>query len=109
MRGLLFANVLRAADGIDWKEIVCEVAERHPQTVANIIANVTSSTEPSWMAEVRNEAHGNSKVPPIKLMRTLTGAGLREAKQWVENDPVCCANGGWNHVPCSEFNPYITL
>jgi len=103
MRGTLFADVLKVADGRDWKQVVVELAEKSPEVVAKVIAG--HYEKDVWKSEVRRKCPAG-KVPAIKLMRQHTGAGLLEAKQWVEGDNECCSVGGWNVVTMPDDNPY---
>jgi ribosomal protein L7/L12 len=92
MQGKLFSKVLdEVSSGIDWKNIVLQVAEKHPEMVAKLI---TKSDTPDWVIRVRDVVAdptrvGSNKIPAIKLLRELQGMGLKEAKNWVESDPVC--------------------
>jgi len=104
MRGKLFAQVLNAASGIDWKAVVIQVAEKYPESVANIIAS--NYAVDTWKIEVRNAAAAG-KVAAIKRMRELTGASLLHSKQWVEGDLLCCREGDFDYHPCPSDNPFV--
>ena len=101
MRGKLFADVLRVADGIDWKGVVIELAESTPEVVAKVIAGYTERY--AWMNDARQTC-SQGKVAAIRLVREQTGSGLLEAKQWVEGDTECCKLGGWEFVPMPDSN-----
>jgi ribosomal protein L7/L12 len=103
MRGKLFAQVLNAASGIDWKAVVIQLAEKYPVSVADIIASQSGNT---WKIGVRNAAPAG-KVAAIKRMRELTGASLSHAKQWVEGDRLCCDEGDFEYQPCPVDNPFV--
>ena len=107
MKGKLFAETLRALgdDGVDWKGVVCLLAEKHPESVARIISGY--DVKNAWKNTVREVArHTGNKVAAIKEMRELTGASLRDAKEWVEYDAACCRNGGWVSKPMSPTNGF---
>ena len=77
-----------AREGINWDAVMDNLIQTQPDLVAKAVEEVSSG---DWTNQVRRFANeGNSKVPVIKLCRELSGYGLKEAKDWVEeNIPNC--------------------
>lgn len=62
----------------DWHEIVVNIAKRHPKLV------VEATQQPDWKPQARGLVASGNKIAAIKLCRSATGYGLREAKEAVE-------------------------
>jgi len=71
-----------ACDTTDWKKLVVSIAKVHPKTL--VIANTEVSGE-SWVDRCRKLMVAGEKIAAIKLCRTESGRGLKEAKEYVEN------------------------
>ena len=57
-------------------------------TVDNDSNNVLGefNTDPSYLIEVRELASSGNKLSAVKLLKDKTDMGLKEAKEWVDNN-----------------------
>ncbi len=78
--GLGLADAVRIADKLG---ATAKPAKKGP-TPDNGTAATAASLGPDNEAEVRALVAGGNKVEAIKLVRTVTGMGLEEAKEFVE-------------------------
>ena len=62
----------------DWQEIVVRIAQKHPKMVVE-------AAKEDWKKEAEAIYRGGDKIGAIKLWRTMTGLGLKEAKDAVES------------------------
>lgn len=62
----------------DWKRMVINIAKKHPKLVCH------AATDESWMVEARALMTAGEKIAAIKYCRSMTGMGLKEAKEAVE-------------------------
>lgn len=63
------------------KDILIEIAKSNPSA---IIKGYNSLNHPNWQDEVLPILRSGQKINAIKRCRELTGMGLKEAKQAVE-------------------------
>lgn len=50
-----------------------------------VLFNMTRSELPSWCKVILAAIHANLKIDAIKMVRKLTGVGLRESKEFCDN------------------------
>lgn len=98
MDAKLFTSTMEAlmTGSIDMKEVLIHVMREHPEVVARAICDVSGvNAVPEWIKGVRaiiaqNVMRGQSgKVQGIRYCREQTGMGLKDAKDWIESDPIC--------------------
>lgn len=69
------------ADPDEMKQVLLRLCEEDPHKLLEIIR---AESDSFWKAEVRPFLQQGKKIDAIKLCRTLTGSGLKEAKDMVE-------------------------
>ena len=74
-------------DDIDYKQMAVIFAYRHPEEFAEILQGAPPSDDNglTWQ-NWRDLRQASSKVERIRIYRNLTGASLRDAKEWVEHN-----------------------
>ena len=68
------------------------VSAAAPVAVAGAVAGGAAEEEKSEF-DVVLESAGSSKIPVIKIVREITGLGLKEAKELVDNAPKAIKEG----------------
>ena len=66
----------------NFNEILIEIAKVHPKAV--VMAN-SAVNGPTWQEQCRELLKAGRKIEAIKVCHQLTGMGLKEAKEAVEN------------------------
>lgn len=96
MQGTVLSSLIDVLTGdreINWKDVVLQLAIMYPEAVTNALLVSGSSGVSAWMTDVRETLRTSTsncpKVTAIKRCRELTNMGLKDAKDWVESDPVC--------------------
>ncbi len=96
MASLTQEQILEAIDGmtvLELSEFIKKFEERYGVTAAAPSAGPAAAAEAAPAAEEQTEftailsAVGPNKIPVIKVVRELTGLGLKEAKDLVDASP----------------------
>jgi len=69
---------------LNYKDMVVELAKHNPDTFLAIHALVGDSAMEPWVKDAARQIKGNNKIEAIKIVRTNTGLGLKEAKDVVD-------------------------
>lgn len=85
---------------LDLSELVSELEEKWGVSAAAPVAMVGAAAGPAAAAEeeqtefdVMLEDFGEKKIGVIKIVRAITGLGLKEAKELVESAPAAVKEG----------------
>lgn len=94
-RELIQAILEAANSGLDWTiPVILDYASEHPENFIESVKKLTNVVirEKSVKLVMRN--YGRNKIIAVKMVRELTGLGLKEAKDAVEsgNFNVYCSN-----------------
>lgn len=91
-------QILEAIESMSVKEItelVSEMEKKFNVSINNLSLSSNATEQPDKKAKeektefnVLLKSIGNSKIAVIKAVRTITGLGLKEAKDLVESSPV---------------------
>ena len=92
---------LENANMMEISELIGEIEEKFGVTAAAPVAAVTAapSGDSGGAADEKDEfdvmltSAGSSKINVIKVVRTITGLGLKEAKELVDNAPKAVKEG----------------
>ena len=92
---------LEKANMMEISELIGEIEEKFGVTAAAPVAAVTAapSGDSGGAADEKDEfdvmltSAGSSKINVIKVVRTITGLGLKEAKELVDNAPKAVKEG----------------
>lgn len=85
---------LETANMLEISELIKEIEEKFgvtaaaPVAVAAAPAGVAAVAEEQTEFDVMLQSYGERKINVIKVVRELTGLGLKEAKDLVESAPV---------------------
>ena len=84
---------------MDVVELVEAMEEKFGVSAASVAAAAPAAAAPAEAAEEQSEftikmsSFGSNKVSVIKVVRTVTGLGLKDAKDMVEGAPVTVKEG----------------
>jgi large subunit ribosomal protein L7/L12 len=90
---------LETANMLEISELIKEIEEKFgvtaaaPVAVAAAAAPVAAAEEEKTEFDVMLQSFGEKKINVIKVVRELTGLGLKEAKDLVESAPVAVKEG----------------
>ena len=91
---------LETANMLEISELIKEIEEKFGVTAAAPVAVAAAGAAPAAAAEeektefdVMLQSFGEKKINVIKVVRELTGLGLKEAKDLVESAPVAVKEG----------------
>lgn len=94
---------LLANGDLDWREISIQLAKEHPDL---FVKYASIRVVPAWMRDVIAFVREEKYVDSIKLLRTQTRYGLKEAKDVIDNLRDRMGYQGWNG---SHFEPNRNL
>ena len=86
-------SILEAADLVKAMEEKFGVSAAAPVAVAAVVAGGEAAEEVKDEFNVMLTGVGDKKIQVIKVVRALTGLGLKEAKDLVESAPVAVKEG----------------
>jgi len=86
-------SILEAADLVKAMEEKFGVSAAAPVAVAAVAAGGEAAEEVKDEFNVMLTGVGDKKIQVIKVVRALTGLGLKEAKELVESAPVAVKEG----------------
>ncbi len=90
---------LESANMLEISELIKEIEEKFGVTAAAPVAVAAAPAAAAEAAEEKTEfdvmlqSFGEKKINVIKVVRELTGLGLKEAKDLVESAPVAVKEG----------------
>jgi len=91
---------LETANMLEISELIKEIEDKFGVTAAAPVAVAAAGAAPAAAAEeektefdVMLQSFGEKKINVIKVVRELTGLGLKEAKDLVESAPVAVKEG----------------
>lgn len=76
---------LLLSDQVDYKQVVVELAKKHPTIFVRLVDGSSPVTRPRWHRRVNSLIQSVRKIDAIRLIREETGLGLREAKDIADN------------------------
>jgi len=105
---------LENANMMEISELIGDIEEKFGVTAAAPVAAVaaTSSGDTSGTQEEKDEfdvmltSAGSSKINVIKVVRTITGLGLKEAKELVDSAPKAVKEGA-NKTEADELKAQL--
>jgi len=68
----------------DFKALIHEIAKVNPKAVASAAERLAPKAETPWQVKALQFMRDDSKIEAIKYCRTMTGMGLKEAKEACE-------------------------
>ena len=68
------------SQNLDFRRIVFEIAKRNPKALVDALKRINPVVEPKWVQECRDLIKADQFIAAIKHYRTMSGAGLKEAK-----------------------------
>lgn len=88
-------NAISEMSVMDIMQLVTMMENKFGVSAGSVISSKDSQASPSDTVQQEQtefnvilKAIGNSKIPVIKTVRSITGLGLKEAKELVESAPV---------------------
>lgn len=75
--------LVKTAVDFDWHAVAKHLAVHSPNILVNAV-NAVVNPNTCWVALVDAEIRKGQKVPAIKFHRSVTGAGLKESKDYIE-------------------------
>ena len=105
---------LENANMMEMSELIGEIEEKFGVTAAAPVAAVTAapSDDSGGAADEKDEfdvmltSAGSSKINVIKVVRTITGLGLKEAKELVDSAPKAVKEGA-NKTEADELKAQL--
>ena len=105
---------LENANMMEISELIGEIEEKFGVTAAAPVAAVTAapSGDSGEAADEKDEfdvmltSEGSSKINVIKVVRTITGLGLKEAKELVDSAPKAVKEGA-NKTEADELKAQL--
>ena len=105
---------LEKANMMDISELIGEIEEKFGVTAAAPVAAVAAapSGDSDGAADEKDEfdvmltSSGSSKINVIKVVRTITGLGLKEAKELVDSAPKAVKEGA-NKTEADELKTQL--
>jgi len=105
---------LENANMMEISELIGEIEEKFGVTAAAPVAAVTAapSDDSGGAADEKDEfdvmltSAGSSKINVIKVVRTITGLGLKEAKELVDSAPKAVKEGA-NKTEADELKAQL--
>ena len=105
---------LENANMMEISELIGEIEEKFGVTAAAPVAAVTAapSGDSGGTADEKDEfdvmltSSGSSKINVIKVVRTITGLGLKEAKELVDSAPKAVKEGA-NKTEADELKAQL--
>ena len=86
-------SILEAADLVKAMEEKFGVSAAAPVAVAAVAADAGAAAEEQTEFNVMLTGVGDKKIQVIKVVRAITGLGLKEAKDLVEGAPIAVKEG----------------
>lgn len=86
-------SVMEVVELVEAMEVKFNVSAAAPVAVAAAVGGAAPAAEEKTEFDVHMTSFGENKVAVIKAIRTITGLGLKEAKDLVESAPTVVKEG----------------
>jgi large subunit ribosomal protein L7/L12 len=86
-------SYLEESNMIEISELISEIEDKFGVTAAAPVAIAAAPAAGDAGAEVKTESCGQAKINVIKVVRSLTDLGLKEAKELVDSAPKALKEG----------------